>query len=207
MPTWWGRGGLPHLGDCSSCHEFVSLHYRCISFHNYPTVYLFNININIISIITAGIAVLLTIVTYFSTQILTKIFGDGSLEVRELSQHKKKHCLLGGGARGLGWLQRPSTLGGETHKLIFSRLWIIFEEKANNAETQEAAEQEVTMEALTSGSNKVNKIKVLRIEQLFLYRLLLRLTWFGERSKTRRPWWVYLKINFDNSLSSLWSQV
>ena len=62
---------------------------HCISFHNYPTVYLFNININIISIITAGIAVLLTIVTYFSTQILTKIFGDGSLEVRELSKHKK----------------------------------------------------------------------------------------------------------------------
>ena len=35
-------------------------------------------------IITAGIAVLLTIITYFSTPILTKIFGDGSLEVREL---------------------------------------------------------------------------------------------------------------------------
>ena len=65
-------------------------------------IYLFNISINIISIITAGIAVLLTIITYFSTQILTKIIGDGSLEVRELSKHKKKHCLLGGGARGLG---------------------------------------------------------------------------------------------------------
>ena len=30
---------------------------------------------------TAGVAVLLTIITYFSTPILTKIFGDGSLEV------------------------------------------------------------------------------------------------------------------------------
>ena len=30
---------------------------------------------------TAGVAVLLTIITYFSSPILTKIFGDGSLEV------------------------------------------------------------------------------------------------------------------------------
>ena len=40
-------------------------------------------------IITAGIAVLLTIITYFSTPILTRIFGDGSLEVCELSIHKE----------------------------------------------------------------------------------------------------------------------
>ena len=31
--------------------------------------------------LTAGVAVLLTIITYFSTPILTAIFGDGSLEV------------------------------------------------------------------------------------------------------------------------------
>ena len=56
----------------------------------------------------------------------------------------------------------------------------------NNAETQETAEQEAAMETLTSGSNKVNKIKMSRndFEQLFLYRLLLRLTWFGV---SRRP--------------------
>ena len=60
----------------------------------------------------------------------------------------------------------------------------------NNAETQETAEQEAAMETLTSGSNKVKKIRMLRndFEQLFLYSLLLRLTWFRERSKTRRPW-------------------
>ena len=33
-------------------------------------------------IITAGVAVLLTILTMLSTPILTAIFGDGSLEVR-----------------------------------------------------------------------------------------------------------------------------
>ena len=33
---------------------------------------------------TAGVAVLLTIITYFSSPILTKIFGDGSLEVGNL---------------------------------------------------------------------------------------------------------------------------
>ena len=30
---------------------------------------------------TAGVAVLLTIITYFSTPIMTNIFGDGSIEV------------------------------------------------------------------------------------------------------------------------------
>ena len=39
-----------------------------------------NIIVHII-LYTAGVAVLLTIITYFSTPILTKIFGDGSLEV------------------------------------------------------------------------------------------------------------------------------
>ena len=35
----------------------------------------------LIILYTAGVAVLLTIITYFSTPILTKIFGDGALEV------------------------------------------------------------------------------------------------------------------------------
>ena len=35
----------------------------------------------LISAITAGVAVILTIFTVLSTPILTKIFGDGSLEV------------------------------------------------------------------------------------------------------------------------------
>ena len=34
--------------------------------------------------ITAGVAVLLTIITMFSTPILTSIFGDGSLEVKHI---------------------------------------------------------------------------------------------------------------------------
>ena len=34
------------------------------------------------SILTAGVAVLLTILTFFSTPILTSVFGDGSLEVK-----------------------------------------------------------------------------------------------------------------------------
>ena len=37
------------------------------------------------SIITDGVAVLLTILTMFSTPILTAIFGDGSPEVRGLT--------------------------------------------------------------------------------------------------------------------------
>ena len=37
--------------------------------------------------ITAGIAVLLTIITYFSSPILTTIFGDGSLEVSKIHNH------------------------------------------------------------------------------------------------------------------------
>ena len=56
----------------------------------FTIVLLLLINTFIIIIITAGIAVLLTIITYFSTPILTKIFGDGSLEVLKLSKHTKK---------------------------------------------------------------------------------------------------------------------
>ena len=37
---------------------------------------------------TAGVAILLTIITYFSSPILTSIFGDGSLEV---AARAKKH--------------------------------------------------------------------------------------------------------------------
>ena len=40
-------------------------------------------NFEIISTITAGVAVLLAIITFFSTPILTAIFGDGSFEVYE----------------------------------------------------------------------------------------------------------------------------
>ena len=38
-------------------------------------------HIALLILYTAGVAVLLTIITYFSSPILTKIFGDGSLEV------------------------------------------------------------------------------------------------------------------------------
>ena len=44
--------------------------------------------IAIIFAITAGVAVLLTIITYFSTPIMTKIFGDGSLEVTSHTHEK-----------------------------------------------------------------------------------------------------------------------
>ena len=38
--------------------------------------------------ITAGVAVLLTIITYFSSPILTTIFGDGSLEVSQINNQE-----------------------------------------------------------------------------------------------------------------------
>ena len=43
---------------------------------------------NCILLKTAGVAIVLTIITYFSTPILTRIFGDGSLEV---AARAKKH--------------------------------------------------------------------------------------------------------------------
>ena len=43
---------------------------------------------------TAGLAVLLTILTYFSTPILTSIFGDGTLEVKGQTYKDKKKILL-----------------------------------------------------------------------------------------------------------------
>ena len=39
---------------------------------------------------TAGVAALLTIITMFSTPILTTIFGDGSLEVKHIKTNKVK---------------------------------------------------------------------------------------------------------------------
>ena len=39
---------------------------------------------------TAGVAVLLTIITMFSTPILTTIFGDGSLEVKHIKPNKTR---------------------------------------------------------------------------------------------------------------------
>ena len=73
----------PHGEDEEGCHipesaRLILSLFLSLSFHLYNIEYLFNINI-----ITAGIAVFLTIITYFSTPIVTKIFGDGSLEVRE----------------------------------------------------------------------------------------------------------------------------
>ena len=52
----------------------------------------------------AGVAVLLTIITYFSSPILTAIFGDGSLEVRNHIPEKSSNICFepGGGHRGLG---------------------------------------------------------------------------------------------------------
>ena len=41
-------------------------------------------------VITAGVAVLLTIITMFSTPILTSIFGDGSLEVKPIKTNEAK---------------------------------------------------------------------------------------------------------------------
>ena len=56
----------------------------CFFYYHLSRLFIFiPLYINIVIIITAGIAVLLTIITYFSTPILTKIFGDGSLEVCE----------------------------------------------------------------------------------------------------------------------------
>ena len=53
-------------------------------------------------IITAGVAVLLTILTMLSTPILTAIFGDGSLEVRNHKKYFQNYFQPGGGYRGLG---------------------------------------------------------------------------------------------------------
>ena len=87
----------PHGEDEEGCHIpesarlIMSLFFSSslfLSFHLYNIEYLFDINI-----ITAGIAVVLTIITYFSTPILTKIFGDGSLEVRELLPKHKKNIV------------------------------------------------------------------------------------------------------------------
>ena len=44
--------------------------------------------------ITAGVAVLLTIITYFSSPILTAIFGDGSLEVGNHISEKQERVLI-----------------------------------------------------------------------------------------------------------------
>ena len=41
--------------------------------------------------ITAGVAVLLTIITYFSSPILTTIFGDGSLKVSQIHDHNPEN--------------------------------------------------------------------------------------------------------------------
>ena len=78
---------------------------------------------NMSPLITAGVAVLLTIITYFSSPILTTIFGDGSLEVRghksEASNTEElfsKPCFQpGGGHRGLG-LYRAYRNGGKQDK-------------------------------------------------------------------------------------------
>ena len=90
-------------------------------------------NINI----TAGVAVLLTILTMLSTPILTAIFGDGSLEVCGHSPRTKvklftlKHKVFqtcfqsGGGHRGLG-LRRGRRNRGKTtnYKLQIFEFWI-----------------------------------------------------------------------------------
>ena len=47
-----------------------------------------------VSHVAAGIAVLLTLVTYFSTPILTTIFGDGGVEVRIVAENKVDTILL-----------------------------------------------------------------------------------------------------------------
>ena len=47
-----------------------------------------------VSHIAAGVAVLLTLVTYFSTHILTTIFGDGGVEVRIVAENKVDTILL-----------------------------------------------------------------------------------------------------------------
>ena len=42
----------------------------------------------------AGVAVLLTIITYFSSPILTTIFGDGSLEVSQIHNYNPENILF-----------------------------------------------------------------------------------------------------------------
>ena len=44
--------------------------------------------------ITAGIAVLLTIITYFSSPILTTIFGDGSIKVSQIQNYNNETILF-----------------------------------------------------------------------------------------------------------------
>ena len=64
---------------------------------------------SLLFITTAGVAVILTIITMLSTPILTSIFGDGSLEVCKGATNanciKNQNCSEpGGGYRGLGQL-------------------------------------------------------------------------------------------------------
>ena len=58
-----------------------------------PIIFIF-IFLYFVSHITAGIAILLTLVTYFSTPILTTIFGDGGVEVRIVAENKVDTILL-----------------------------------------------------------------------------------------------------------------
>ena len=44
--------------------------------------------------ITAGVAVMLTIITYFSSPILTTIFGDGSLKVSQIQNYNHETILF-----------------------------------------------------------------------------------------------------------------
>ena len=44
--------------------------------------------------IIAGVAVLLTIITYFSSPILTTIFGDGSIEVSQIQNYNHETILF-----------------------------------------------------------------------------------------------------------------
>ena len=112
-------------------------------------------------------AVLLTIITYFSTPILTKIFGDGSLEVGEAwRQNIEKNCPFL--TRGRTSRTGPTTASQPTWRYVTFSPYSGFElflhqqvdQETNNSDTQEAAKQaeHLDMTTLPSDSEKVNRL-------------------------------------------------
>ena len=133
------------------CHPFLPL--------NMSKFLIINI---IVYFITAGSAVLLTIITYFSTPILTKIFGDGSLEVHKARSKTDYKCFLLS-TREKTWRtglitarqQYQRYVIGNQHRGFTVSLWQV-DQEANDTERQ--VENLVNAETLSSSSTKVKAI-------------------------------------------------
>ena len=125
--------------------------------------------------LTAGVAVLLTIITYFSTPILTKIFGDGSLEVYINSYINKcvESVLIWGRTRRTGPIMRIQLRRRYVRRYFTAYHHVVWLKGEDKQETrvyaqefanidhiaQDSAEQQEEcpdVETLPSGSKKVN---------------------------------------------------